>query len=712
MKPRTPIYGIIADAALIACCALAAVCVLPTAFEEAFNSAQLAIAEGFIAIILSYSLHKVKKYRFLPCFFFSLAAVLFFIIDKESVVNGAKLLWYSAAKLLSLDFAFLQVPSIPENVLFPAQCVTEFLILEAAVISLLAAILLIKCRVVIPLLILPIPFMVLGFIYTDCPPAFYTVMLLLIYWGGILFGRETLKTDPYNAGLGRALFIVLLTALVLVIPLLSPMEKYDPIPFSSRRGFLDSFGLLRDRLRSGFDGIPKEYELSSEGEREFDESIAFSVNCSAAGTFYLRTHSYGRYGYNTWRAADGYKGGWTSLLALGNTQYGVPAYLRIRGANMTERPTPYAFRDNGNLIIEESFIRAGGRSAYVWVFLPYYSASPGNTPIDEDDYYKFALQQYTLADGEVKTELLDLLSKMISLEALEKVRNIDEYTAAAIIADLVSESCTYSLKPGSVPERREFVEYFLTENRKGYCVHFATATTALLQAAGIPARYVIGYRVEVDTPETWIDVRRLSSHAWTEVYIKNVGWLPLESTAGFNDHTHGGWSHGAVLPTQTPNVPYISPVPETEAPIETPRPTRVPAAQGSAKPTEAAAPGGEENTGTKIKFDPWLLSIIPAAIVIWEVIGVFIRKRRKKSFEQSNSKAAVLAMLEYLKKIRRYGAALYPDAERIANEAAFSNHPMCEEQKKLIKFVENNQYSVCRHAPLLRFALRWITFKI
>ena len=59
------------------------------------------------------------------------------------------------------------------------------------------------------------------------------------------------------------------------------------------------------------------------------------------------------------------------------------------------------------------------------------------------------------------------------------------------------------------------MEYFLTENKKGYCMHFASAGVLLLRAAGVPARYVEGYVVnEGDiTPETWLAVPDSQAHA-------------------------------------------------------------------------------------------------------------------------------------------------------------------------------------------------------
>ena len=66
---------------------------------------------------------------------------------------------------------------------------------------------------------------------------------------------------------------------------------------------------------------------------------------------------------------------------------------------------------------------------------------------------------------------------------------------------------------------------FLTRTRSGHCEYFAAATTLLLRAAGIPARYSIGYAVmEYSTLEqAWL-VRQRHAHAWSR-----AGWMAAGS---------------------------------------------------------------------------------------------------------------------------------------------------------------------------------------
>lgn len=123
------------------------------------------------------------------------------------------------------------------------------------------------------------------------------------------------------------------------------------------------------------------------------------------------------------------------------------------------------------------------------------------------------------------------------------------------IIDYLTNHYQYSLNPGKTPRNKDFVSYFLLEQKKGYCVHFASAATILFRMAGVRARYCEGFvsnyddMVEADTIADanladWIDnyddttqaivlditLTDTSAHAWVEVYDSIYGWKPVEVT--------------------------------------------------------------------------------------------------------------------------------------------------------------------------------------
>jgi transglutaminase-like putative cysteine protease len=91
----------------------------------------------------------------------------------------------------------------------------------------------------------------------------------------------------------------------------------------------------------------------------------------------------------------------------------------------------------------------------------------------------------------------------------------------------------YSLDVSTGPAGADIVEYFLFRLQKGYCDYYASAMVVLARAAGIPARYVVGYIGEYyDESEDVYIITADQAHAWAEVYFPDYGWVPFEPTGG------------------------------------------------------------------------------------------------------------------------------------------------------------------------------------
>jgi transglutaminase-like putative cysteine protease len=73
---------------------------------------------------------------------------------------------------------------------------------------------------------------------------------------------------------------------------------------------------------------------------------------------------------------------------------------------------------------------------------------------------------------------------------------------------------------------------FLFGDRTGYCVMMSHSATVLYRAAGVPARVAAGYAVDASFRGSGsaILVRAKEAHAWPEIYLDGVGWIPLDIT--------------------------------------------------------------------------------------------------------------------------------------------------------------------------------------
>ncbi|MDY5842496.1 MAG: transglutaminase-like domain-containing protein [Peptoniphilaceae bacterium] len=119
-------------------------------------------------------------------------------------------------------------------------------------------------------------------------------------------------------------------------------------------------------------------------------------------------------------------------------------------------------------------------------------------------------------------------------------------------------SYTYDLKASAIPDGELFIDNFLT-NKKGYCVYFATAWSILLRDIGYETRYAEGFLVPQASADQSVSTRTLTgnnAHAWTEIYVDGIGWLPLEATPE---------SHIASISNQIPNDPKNTPPQESSS---------------------------------------------------------------------------------------------------------------------------------------------------
>ena len=88
----------------------------------------------------------------------------------------------------------------------------------------------------------------------------------------------------------------------------------------------------------------------------------------------------------------------------------------------------------------------------------------------------------------------------------------------------------YSRFLGGPPRGASALEDFFFRTRRGHCEYYATATALLLRAAGVPARYAVGYAVhEWSALERRYVVRANDAHAWAMVWLDGA-WREVDTT--------------------------------------------------------------------------------------------------------------------------------------------------------------------------------------
>lgn len=143
---------------------------------------------------------------------------------------------------------------------------------------------------------------------------------------------------------------------------------------------------------------------------------------------------------------------------------------------------------------------------------------------DKMDYEKY--KKYLQLPSNITPETYNLVEDLLKdcKSNQEKISKINKY---------LLENYKYSLKVATVPKGKEFLDYFLFTEKKGYCTYFATAATIFARIAGMPSRYVEGFSMDNTKDSNGIYlVGNNMAHAWSEVLISPSEdlWETFDST--------------------------------------------------------------------------------------------------------------------------------------------------------------------------------------
>lgn len=321
-------------------------------------------------------------------------------------------------------------------------------------------------------------------------------------------------------------------------------------------------------------------------------------------------------------------------------------------------------------------------------------------------YNQFVYEHYTQLPDGLRDTLLQYLQDNhlfpgasygpYFTEALHFNESNPTYTSIDMlvqqIANTLAAQCVYTLTPPALPAGEDFVEFFLLESRQGYCVHFATAATALLRAMGIPARYAEGYAVPAGE-EGWVDVPDYNAHAWVEVYFGGAGWIPFEVTpagpdspaATFNARPQEQGAAPTATPAPTPSpTPQPVPTPEAQAPTA---PTAAPQASASPLPGEAGAEGERAGPWGWIAAGATALGLLllAGAVLLRHKLVLKFRQERLRQPDRNKAALEAYAFLQRVHKTAKtalhgWDDTIPPQLEELALKARFSQHTLTQEE--------------------------------
>jgi len=175
------------------------------------------------------------------------------------------------------------------------------------------------------------------------------------------------------------------------------------------------------------------------------------------------------------------------------------------------------------------------------------------------DYPSWVRDLYLQGAEDVSPRVRDLAAQIVASASAQT-----PYDRAKAIERWLRTNIQYNEAIPTPPEGRDPIEWFLFDEREGYCNYYASAMVMMLRSQGIPARLAAGFAQGSWDPETGAFlVRERDAHTWVEVYFPGYSWVEFEPTADEAPlDREGDQVPQAVLPTVTPMpTPTFTPIP-------------------------------------------------------------------------------------------------------------------------------------------------------
>ncbi|HEY4684661.1 MAG TPA: transglutaminase domain-containing protein [Dehalococcoidia bacterium] len=125
------------------------------------------------------------------------------------------------------------------------------------------------------------------------------------------------------------------------------------------------------------------------------------------------------------------------------------------------------------------------------------------------------------------------LPRNIRVQAAQQTSQASNPYDRAVAIERYLRTFAIDTKIRPAPPKRDSVEYFLFDLRRGYFDYHASAMVVMLRTLGIPARLAVGYVIRPEDRVQGTSVYMVSdanSFAWPEVYFPGLGWVEFNPT--------------------------------------------------------------------------------------------------------------------------------------------------------------------------------------
>lgn len=527
----------------------------------------------------------------------------------------------------------------------------------------------------------------------DTPPAIWCLLLLLLGIGLLLLSQNVRRRSGREGAYLSFCLLAPVTLLLGGLYWLLPQQPYTRQAWADRLMEQATAWMTPEETvsQSGGPTTVTGIQLQNVGPMSPMRIGVMEVHSPKDGNLYLRGTCYGDYTGTEWMTPEMPEGESADLYGL---RYAVrPDGLQWEVQVKLDHPEELLYTSYYSEELPESGSAMGDVAVQNKDQVISYSLwlSDGCVSRTGMQGYRAQLDRYLELPSETRVQLQEILVEA-GIWMPWKPTGSWESKCAQDIAALVRDSARYDLDTPQMPRGEDFVLWFLQSSETGYCVHFASAATAMLRALNIPARLVTGYLVDAQA-DTWSKVTQANAHAWVEYYATDVGWIPLEVTP---DAGVASTAQGAGEPDSTRPPDWTEPeAPETT--VTRPAPT-----------APASSKGPEQETGQMPLWPLWLVGLVILALVQRPIRVQIARQRRSRGGRNQQ----LLAHWKYSVRMARLLHAPQPEQLReLAEKARFSPHTITlKEMQSLLDWENQLQQELAksRYALLAKWVLALI----
>lgn len=567
----------------------------------------------------------------------------------------------------------------------------------------------------LPLVLLPLA---LCLITTDTLPEEHYLYLLIAGVILLLMTDLVRRRNPVQGGILTLLTVIPAAAALALLFWFNPQTEYvsraGEIQRETVTWIQKAMTSVESVMNGNISGIfsNQTLNLRTVGPKSNLSFSIMKVYTPYPGTLYLRGQDYDIYTGTAWESSpersETFTAGSENAASgsIGIATYGIRQMLYV----------PYYSTDS---------ITLTGGSVANWDNLNTYSFPYSRVPA-------VVFGSGTVDSG--YTELPDKTQEWADalLRTILKGDEPDDYIIRKI-QNYVQRSAGYDRSTSAMDsEYDDFSQWFLEKSNTGYCVHFATAATVLLRAAGIPARYVEGYMVDCRTEAKNI-VTNQEAHAWVEYFdpVFSVWWVLDPTPINANPAAEIVSEESESNDNETGDFSLEEEAAELAEITETVLPNSFEGNSGTAEDIDEEEEVEEE---TEDWENIWKSPDTPNEIVIpeekntipgwvWLIAGTlflltvfFIQRyfrvyRKHKLWNTGTTNEMALNRWKQLYPLAsQMNLKLPHELEELALKAKFSQHILTPEELQRFEFCRQQMLHAIEHLPWYKkFLIRWIS---